>query len=291
LANAFQSINDSAAGVVIGTALHTLGAIGLLGGLVGYVAWHRHLQRGHHHPRVLNGATFLAYISILVNLLGGFMRTYETGHPSITEFASSAWVRAISIKHVFLFIGMGAAVYLFEKVAPRHLKPMKAGTFDEAPMTGHTLGVLLVALGIMVAAVLGAVSTVLPVGATTPMDDEPDEVPVDSYLNVSGTYQSTPIAPGDSRGEIPVPAGMHDLLFVLTWTPTQANLGLQLLDPSGTIVKDASGSGGRVEGSLGQAPAAGTWTYQITSPDAFVNAQWELALHVPAGNGTGHEHA
>ena len=290
--NLLQNLNDSAAGVVMGTALHTIGAIGLLGGLVGYVAWHRHLHQGHHHARILNTATFLAYVSILINLLGGFMRTYETGHPSITEFGTSAWVRAISIKHVFLFVGMGAAVYLFERVAPRHIKAMQEGRLGEEPMTKHTLGVLLVALGIMVAAVLGAVSTVLPVAAE-PMEEEMEVPAVDSYLNVSGNYQSTPLAPGEAQGEVPVPVGMHDLLFVLTWTSPspQANLGLRLLDPGGTIVKDVTGSGGRLEGNLGRAPEAGTWTYQITSADTFVNAQWELALHLPAGNGTGHEHA
>lgn len=288
--NVFQNLNDSAAGVVIGTALHTLGAIGLLGGLVGYVAWHRHLHRGHHHARVLNTATFLAYVSILINLVGGFMRTYETGHPHITEFASSAWVRAISIKHVFLFVGMGAAVYLFEVVAPRHIKAMQEGRLAEEPMTKHTLGVLLVALGIMVAAVLGAVSTVLPVGAA-PMEEDMETPAVDSYLNVSGTYQTTPLAPGEAQGEFPVPAGMHDLLFVLTWTQPPANLGLRLRDPGGTIVKDVAGSGGGLEGALGRAPDAGTWKYELTSADAVVNTQWDLALHMPVGNGTGHEHA
>lgn len=286
-----QSLIDSKVGIVLSTTLHTLGAIGLLGGLIGYVAWHRHLVRGHHHANVLHFATFLTYLSIVVNLLGGFMRTYETGHPHITEFGSSAWVRAISIKHVFIFLGMAAAVFLFERVAPRHLKAMWDSKLPEQSMTGHTLGVLLVALGIIVAAVLGAVSTVLPVGAAAM--EEPDAVLTDSYLNVSGTYQSTPLAPGGSGGEIPVPAGMHDLLFVLTWTSAspQSTLGIQLRDPAGTIVKDVTGSGGRAEGSLGHAPVAGTWRYQLTSPDAFVNAQWILAVHIPAGNGTGHEHA
>ena len=285
MANLLQQLNDSQVGVVIATAFHTLGAIGLLGGLIGYVAWHRHLRRGHHNPHVLAFATFLTYISILVNLLGGFMRTYETGHPHITEFGTSSWVRAIAIKHVFLFVGMGAAVYLFERVAPRHLKAFRDGQLPEASSTGHGVGVLLVALGILVAAVLGAVSTVLPIAAAQP---EPmDEPAVTAYHNATGTFQSTPLAPGSAGGEFVLPAGLADLDVTLTWSVAQANLGVQILDPTGAIVLDLSGSGGTATDTLGEAPLPGTWTYRITSPDAVVNTQWTLAIvaHAPGHDG------
>ncbi len=288
MANLLQQINDSQAGVVIATTFHTLGAVGLLGGLIGYVAWHRHLRRGHHNPNVLAFATFLTYLSILVNLLGGFMRTYETGHPHITEFASSSWVRAISIKHVFLFLGMGAAVFLLESVAPRHLKTMREDRLADASMAGHGVGVLLVSLGIVVAAVLGAVSTTLPTAEAMP--EEPAPAVPDAYLNASGTFQSTPVAPGNAGGDLAVPAGMGDVEVVLTWDVAQANLGVQLVDPQGTVAKDLPGTGGRVEGSLGLAPTPGIWTYRITSPDPIVNVQWTLQFHMPASSGPG-DHA
>jgi hypothetical protein len=288
LANLLQQLNDSQPGVVIGTALHTLGAIGLLGGLIAYVAWHRHLARGQNHAQLLHFATFLTYVSILANLAGGFMRTYETGHPHVTAFASSAWVRAIAIKHAFLFLGMGAAVFLLERVAPRLRRALKEGRFAEQPQTGHRVGVLLVALGILVAAVLGAVSTVLPVGeAAAPEEPEPP-VP-DGYLNASGTYQATPLSPGSAGGELPVPAGMADIEVVLTWSAATSSLGIQIVAPDGVVVKDLPGSGGRVEGALGRAPEAGTWTYRITSPDPVVSTQYAVAFHLPAGNGT-HSH-
>ncbi len=283
-----QQLNDSQPGVVIGTALHTLGAIGLLGGLIAYVAWHRHLARGQHHAQLLHFATFLAYVSIVANLLGGFMRTYETGHPHITAFATSAWVRAIAIKHVFLFVGMGAAVFLLERVAPRQRRALKEGRLEEERQTGHRVGVLLVALGIVVAAVLGAVSTVLPVGeAAAPGEPEPT-VP-DGYLNASGTYQATPLGPGSAGGELPVPDGMADIEVVLTWTAATSSLGIELVAPSGLVAKDLSGTNGRVEGALGRTPEAGTWTYRITSQDAVVSTQYTVAFHLPADNGT-HSH-
>lgn len=288
--NVLQQLNDSAAGVVIGTALHTLGAIGLLGGLVGYIAWHRHLHRGHHHVNVLNGATFLAYISILINLVGGFMRTYETGHPSITDFGTSGWVRAITIKHLFLFVGMGAAIYLFEKVAPRHLKAMKEGTLPDQSMTGHALGVLLVALGIMVAAVLGAVSTVLPIAAAADgggMDDgHDDHVAPDVYHNATGQLLGNAVTPARASSSFEVPAGSSDIEANLVWTPTVATLAIEVRDPDGDLAFQASGNDGDAAMAFGKAPGPGRWTYAITSPDPVVNAQWELVLRMPqvAGN-------
>lgn len=290
MANVFQTLNDSAAGVVVGTALHTLGAIGLLGGLIGYVAWHRHLHRGHHHARVLNFATFLTYISILANLLGGFMRTYETGHPSITEFGSSSWVRAIAIKHLFIFLSMGAAIVLFERIAPRHIRAMKAGSLADEPMTTHALGVLVVALGIVVAALLGAVSTVLlPAQAQDmqgPGDGEGDGLAADAYHNATGQLVSTPFAPGESSSSFEVPAGSTDLEATLIWTPTVANLQVVLEEPDGDVAFQVGGADGQQEGSLGSQPAPGRWTYRITTSDPVASIDWDLTLRMPqaAGN-------
>lgn len=287
VANAFQAFNDSAAGVVLGTTMHTLGAIGLLGGLVGYMAWHRHLRRGHHHANVLAGATFLTYFAIVVNLAGGFMRTYETGHPHITEFSTSAWVRAISIKHLFLFAGMGAAVYLFEVVAPRHLKALREQTLHTVPSTGHTLGILLVILGIVVAAVLGAVSSTLPVGAT-PMDDSGSAPLVDAYHNATGQLLGTPLAPAVAGADFVVPANRTGIGITLTWTPAQSNVRFELLDPQGQVRFDRTAATGTLDAALDEVPEAGTWSYRLSSPDAVINAQWTLSLHLAVTAEHGH---
>lgn len=286
MSNALQAFNDSSVGVVVGTALHTLGAIGFLGGLIGYVAWHRHLRRGHHHANALAMATFLTYLAIVVNLLGGFMRTYETGHPHLTQFATSAWVRAITIKHLFLFTGMGAAVYLFEAVAPRHLRAHREQRLAEASTTGHSVGVLLVILGIVVSAILGAVSSVLPVGAA--VEPTPQDPLVDAYHNGTGQLLSTALAPATVGGDFEVPGNRTDLAVLLTWTPAQGNLHIELLDPSGKAVVAGDGSAGRLEASLGSVPAAGSWRYVLSSPDPVVDAQWSLVVHMPASDVHGH---
>lgn len=280
-----QAFNDSAAGQVVGTALHTLGAVGLLGGLLAYVAWHAQVSRGLHNRRVRDVAMFLTYLSILANLAGGFMRTFAEGHPPLTRFGSSAWVRAIAIKHLFLFAGMAAQVVLLERVGPRHLKAMQDGRLAEAPQGGHAVGVLVAVLGILVAGVLGALSTILPVdaGSTDPADDVP-ALERDAFHNATGQLVGSPLAAGEAGADFAVPAGASHLDAILSWTPAQSNLALELVSPTG-VAHSFTGGGGRLEARVDVA-TPGTWSYRITSPDAIVNAQWDLALRMPPADGT-----
>lgn len=288
MANLLQAFNDSQLGVVLGTVLHTLGAIAFLGGLVGYIAWHRHLRSGHHHRNVLATSAFLTYIAIVVNLVGGFMRTYETGHPHITEFGSSAWVRAIVIKHVFLFVAYGAAIVLFEVIAPRHLKAFKAGTLATLPQAGHRVGVLLVTLGILVSAFLGAVTQILPIAAAEMDDENPGETtdlpPL--YVNTTGQLTSTLVAPATSTSSFQVPSGTASLNATLTWSPDQFVLAIALISPSGQATPSVADGSGRAIAEVG-APAPGTWEYRISS-DLAVNVAWRLSIAMPqdfAGTG------
>ena len=102
--------------------------------------------------------------------------------------------------------------------------------------------------------------------------------------------QSTPVAVGSAGGDLLVPKGVHDIEVVLTWTPAQANLGVDLVTPSHVVAKSIAGTNGRAEGALGEVPVEGTWTYRITSPDPVVNVQWSIAFHMPGGNATAHDH-
>ena len=275
-----MEFNDSQLGVVLGSVLHTLGAIAFLGGLVGYLAWHRHLAKGEHNRRVLDNAAFLTYLSIVVNLLGGFMRTFQTGHPHLTQWAESPWVRAIAIKHLFLFVAQGAAVVLFEVVAPRLAKAHKEGTLREASPLGHRLGVVLVALGIIVASILGALTQVVPlVSADAPIDDMHDEHdgPAVEYHNATGQLTSTPLQPAASTGSFRVPNGTVVLEATLLWTPAQYGLRIELTDPAGEATT-ASGTQGSLSAPV-EAPAVGTWAYSIGS-DLAVNAEWTLSVRM-----------
>jgi hypothetical protein len=278
LANPLVEFNDSQLGVVLGSVFHTLGAIAFLGGLVGYLAWHRALAKGDHHRRTLDTAAFLTYLAIVVNLLGGFMRTYQTGHPHIWQFAESPWVRAIAIKHVFLFIAQGASIYLFEVVAPRLVKAHKAGAVPQAFPLGHRIAVPLVALGILVAAVLGALTQVVPlVSADAPIGMHEHAGPAAVYHNATGQLTSSPLQPASSTGSFTVPNGTVLMEATLLWTPAQYGLRLELTDPAGTTTTTA-GTAGSLDAEL-DAPALGTWTYAISS-DFAVNAQWTLSVRM-----------
>lgn len=283
MANPLVEFNDSQIGIVLGTALHTLGAIAFLGGLIGYLAWHRHLvHQGHHHRKVLEGAAFLTYIAIVVNLLGGFMRTFESGHPHLTEFAESAWVRAVAIKHIFIFAGMGAAVYLFERVAPRLIAAHKAGTLAGTKPAGHPIGVTIVALGILVSAVLGAITQVVPpVMASGDVDDmeDHDVHEVVRYANATGQLTSTPLAPATSSGGFEVLAGTTVLEATFLWAPATNALSADLHGPDGKLVT-LSSDNGRAQATL-DAPATGSWTYTVRA-DLAVGVTWELSLRMAA---------
>jgi hypothetical protein len=281
LANPLVEFNDSQLGVVLGSVLHTLGAIAFLGGLVGYLSWHRHLAKGDNNRRVLENAAFLTYLSIVVNLLGGFMRTFQTGHPHLTQWAESPWVRAIAIKHVFLFFGQGAAVYLFEVVAPRLAKAHKARELRDPSPAGHRVGVLLVALGILIASVLGALTQVVPLVSADAPIDEPDgdgTGPTVEYHNATGQLTSTPLQPGQSTGSFRVPNGTVFLEATLIWTPTQYELSIDLTDPDGGGTATGSIAGGSLSAQA-DAPKAGPWTYTIES-DFAVNAAWTLSIRM-----------
>lgn len=278
VANPLAEFNDSQVGVYLASVLHTLGAIGFLGGLVAYLAWHRHLaSQRHHHRNILEAAMVLSYVAIVVNLLGGFMRTFESDHPKLEQFADSPWVRAIAIKHVFLFAAMGAAVYLFEVVAPRLVKAHKAGTLEDASPTGHRVAVVLVALGIVVAAVLGAVTQVVPlVAASDHPEEEHQHGETVLYHNATGQLTSSPLSPSASTGSFDVPAGTVTLNATLTWTPAQTQLRMDLTAPGGQKVTAPNTAGGTL--SVGrEAPPVGSWTYSIQS-DLAVNVAWTLAL-------------
>lgn len=290
MANPIAAFNDSEVGIVLGTALHTLGAIGFLGGLVAYLAWRRHLlAHGHHHRKVLEGAVALTYLAIVVNLLGGFMRTFESDHPHLTEFAESAWVRAVAIKHVFIFAGMAAAIYLCERVAPRLLAAHKGGdATEEARSPGHRLGVLVWTLGIVVSAVLGAVTQVVPpVAASGDVDNlDPDGAGGGGgtaigteYANATGQLTSSPLSPATAGGGFQVERGVQVLEATFLWSPAAYALTLDLRNPSGTVVQVPSADG---RGELVvEAPEPGAWEFTVRS-ELAANAQWTVSVRMSA---------
>lgn len=277
MANPIVAFNDSPTGVVLASILHTLGALGFLGGLVGYLAWHRFLVHGHHHQRLLVNANSLAYTAIVANLLGGFMRTFESDHPGLEEFGSSAWVRAIAVKHLFLFLAMGCIVYLFESMAPRLLRAHRKGTLGDGAPTGHRVAVVLTAFGITTAAVLGALTLVYPPLEAQPEGPHAHAEPTVHVLNKTGTLTTSPLAPASSSEPFVLSNATTALHVAFSWTPSAFALSADIKGPSGQLVT-LSSAGGAATADL-VAPEAGTWSYTVRA-DAAANAAWTLSLGI-----------
>jgi len=287
VANPVQVFNDSDLGVATAISLHTLGALGFLGGIAAYLVWHRGLRHGHDVPRLLRGAAFTTYFSIGVNLLGGFLRTFESDHPDLELFPRSPWVQAIVIKHVFLFAAMGAAVLLFERVAPRARRAAAEGTLAKAG-TQHRILSAVALTGIGVAALLGAVSQVV---AEFPADAAP-QTPMAmhdlvAYQNFTGTWSGTPATPAQVGRAFSVPenASFLSVTFDLGMV---AQAQETLTEPDGTQHTFQASATGQTATYLFQHPAAGAWSVTLSAP--LVNAStWSISVKTTVP-GAMHEH-
>lgn len=280
MANPVQAFNDSDLGVATAISLHTLGALGFLAGIAAYLAWHRALRRGHDHAGLLRGAAFTTYLSIAANLLGGFLRTYESDHPHLTQWASSPWVQAIAVKHLFLFTAMGAAVVLFERTVPRLRRAAAAGRLAEVSTVPHRVGATLVLAGIAVAALLGAVSQVVAEFPPAPMEPMAHESV--AYQNFTGTLDGTPAMPAHAGGAFVVAGNASALRFDVDGGGATA-LQVTLTEPGGathTLATPATQQGGAGKSFLVlEHPAAGAWRFDLDAPLAS-GARWSVSVKV-----------
>ncbi len=279
----------SAPGVALATFLHTLGAIGYLAGIAFFIGWSRSLHRGHHAPSVLATGAALTYVSVAANLIGGFLRTYQPGHPSLTAIFTEPWVLLMAIKHVALFAGIFAAVWLFEIEAPRMRKALATGTLTEMPHFRPRAMAVTVVLSIVVAAVLGGVSAVVGIGP----DEAADPIEDDGHGNMTagpaGPYHfegivSTDPQGGVTSGTFDVPDGIVRIearLVGVSGVPVNpAQYELTLRDATGagttgtTSGQDPAGPR-QIDLSVG-APFAGQWTYEVRGTG--IDARWTLDI-------------
>lgn len=271
----------SAPGAALATLLHTLGAIGYLGGMGLFIAWRRAIRQGHHNGGTLGTAAALLYVSIAANLLGGFIRTYQPGHPSFSQFFSEPWVAVMVVKHVFLFIGIFAVAYLLELYAPRLRRAWKQGTLDTIRHKTADRMVFAVVLSIVVAAVLGGASTVLLGGASADGGDDALVVPSRPVFaadqHFEGVY-TTDAQGGTAQGtfEVPADTARIDASFAVASSGLQpGQLIIAIIDPTGARTQDAITPTGAPDLDLAiERPVAGLWRYEVSG--SAVQAQWSL---------------
>ncbi len=264
--------------------MHAVGAIGYLAGIGMYVAWQRSLQGGHDNPKVLANAAGVTYISILVNLLGGFIRTYQPGHPPLVAFFDEAWVALMTIKHVALFAGIIAAAYIFEVAAPRLRRHAKQGR--PLATKGADVAAGSVMATILIASILGGITTVVPIGDAAPIAGPPGGVAVVPYTGATHWFNGTITSGGNpDTGTFPVPDGATGIDAVLTVAgqavdPSQVTL--ILVDPTGAQRTDTTtGTSGPKTASLSyDEPRIGTWEWRVQG-DVAVQSTWSLRIDVP----------
>ncbi len=282
-----QPFIDSDGGVVLANTLHTLGAIGFLGGIVLYLSWYRGLTSGSSELMRLRNAAFATYLSLALNFLGGAMRMYQSGHPSLSAIGTSQWVQVLFVKHLFLIAAGVAAVVLFERVGPR-LHRMAAN--DAARQSANRAQATLagsVVVAIVLAGLLGAVTTVSDLGTGGPTLVGPDMDHAEReplYYNSTNRLTTSLVTDRPAQTTFVVPAGYAVVTTTLTWDGPQT-LRLQLLDPEGNPAGQAEEVAGRVR-IAASFPAPGIWTASVSS-DLAVDVPYTLATKVdPASDHT-----
>ena len=127
--------------------LHSVGAIMLTTGLVVLLVMLRQpLLELEPNTLVANR---LVLVGIVMNLVGGLMRLFEPGHPSLLEFMENRWVTLLMTKHLLLLITYSASI-----VATRSaVDPVR-----------RRLAVLVAIGGVIVVSILGAAADVLTPG-------------------------------------------------------------------------------------------------------------------------------
>jgi hypothetical protein len=265
-----------------------------LAGVMIYFAWVRGARRGDEHPSLLQTGTAMTYIAIVANLFGGFIRTYAPGHPSLTAIFDEPWVLIMAIKHLFLFGGMFAAVYLYEVVAPRVRRQVRENAVQPAGRK-EAVAIAAVAMGILLATVLGAVSAVIDMGAADmpevggssenegPLADPNGILFEETVYPFGGQLTSLPpVEEAQSDGIFRLPQNVGKMQAIMTWDDEVAELDLTIMGPaSGLDVKVVEA--GKVTIKVID-PAAGEYEFVITGSNA-IDVDWQLNVHVSPRDG------
>ncbi len=292
----------TAPGAALANFLHTAGALAYVGGIIAWVAWSRGLRRGHNNANTLALGASLTYVGVVANLFGGFVRTYMPGHGSLTEVFTDPWVAMMAIKHVALFAGIAAAVYLFEIVSPRMRDAWRAGTLEEAPRPGR-IAAALVLSSILIAAILGGVTAALPGAATTPTDEMegsggmgelPSVFETQTFFGAGSGATGSPATTGDfavAPGAKKAEAYLYTSAIPLLGSPSVYEL--RLISPSGQTTTAATDptahdpTSAEINSDVAitiNDPEVGRWTYEVRVT-AGAAANWELTITVTGPKG------
>ncbi len=277
---------ETEVGLVLATTLHTLGAIGIVAGLILFLVRARRIGQGLPMGNLPSTTAWVIWAAIAANLIGGFMRTYLPGHPTMVDIGHSDWVQVMLLKHAFIFASMGALLHLHYMVAPWLAKRADHGAVETRVPTAQAISVFIVILSVLVASVLGGFAQITPLGEGHDggQDDTPPRVIIDEtddarVFSASSSLTSTPIAPQTDRGTFQVRNDVVGLGVTFVHdTQSNAELSLTLRDPQGNEHAFANGATGQLTA------LAGVWAYEVSSTLA-INVAWTLDVTMDLPDG------
>ncbi|MBI2077804.1 MAG: hypothetical protein HYT80_05450 [Euryarchaeota archaeon] len=299
-ANLAQKFIDSDPGVVLASFLHTTGALLFTAGIILYVYQARLLdaaKKASHAPslKVLPIAHGLNLLGIAFNGMGGLMRLYQSDHPRIDELGTNTWVQLLFVKHLFLVLGVGLAVFLTFRT---HVLSIA----DDAPKTlfPETRRIQLLAIGsfgtILLASILGAAaanSFVPPAGTGAQTDTGGDDHAVHGtatffrYANTTGTIGGTVVAPARETVTLDVPPMGFELWADLRWDTQNTALRLEVKNPEGQDVQGTRTPGTqRLQFKLAESLKEGAWRFVVVG-ETPVEIPYQLTTRVAYGEAAG----
>src|SRR5688500_9167539 len=136
--NPIQRFIDSEPGVFLASLSHTFGALLFTAGIALYLYQARLVRVAQEElemPSVkwLPLAHILTVLGVGMNGIGGLMRLKQGDHPGLEELGASSpegtWVTVLLVKHLFLVVGVGLAMFLTAQTFWMARKPEAPGNF------------------------------------------------------------------------------------------------------------------------------------------------------------------
>jgi hypothetical protein len=218
--------------------------------------------------RGMKWARILLVVGWAINLLGGTMRLFEPDHPSIAEIGAVAWVQVILIKHVFILGALLASLIAVEW----------------APRLWHRYRPRAAAIGLVfvfLSAVLGGVSSGLPVPAQSAMMNPPSlGVPSPSpgehvveYKNTTFQITGSPVAPAQQEFPFEVDHWAFAMTARIEWTTQSNMIDAWLVDPNGdTVARLTPSQGTTAQTHVDVNLYPGTWVLLMETSQSLMES-------------------
>lgn len=312
--NFIQGFIDSGEGIFLASLSHTFGALLFTAGIALYLYQARLVRIAKEElemPSVqwLPLAHILTIAGVGLNGIGGLMRLKQGDHPGLDELGASSpegtWVTVLLVKHLFLIVGIGLAMWLTGQTFWMSRKAEAPGNF--LPHANRITAFAIISFLTIIAATVGGV---IAQGALAPqpMDAEganalgtaDDALALGgvSYQNFTGSLSGSAAQPGEAKFDVMVPPGVSQVRVTITWSSELARLDAALADAAGedvpaqkTVAEPSTGAGivpmgGRRIDFVVQYEGipAGVWTLTVTS-DQATNEPFRVVTQRTVGDG------